>query len=80
MGINRYVIFSVSELGSVDFSQIEDDSEYIRKNLDETKCLCEYIPPMPSTISNLSTRSVDYSLEDAQTIMSGVDWSDDEAL
>jgi len=77
----RYVIFDTSEISYVDFSQIEDNSSYtIRRSVNGLKCLCEYITPMPSTLSSLSTKSIEHTSSEMQSITSGLDWSIDEHL
>jgi hypothetical protein len=75
----KYLTFDTSELVSVDFTQIKDDSsETIRKSLDGLKCLCEYTTPMPSTVLSLKTRSIAYTLSEVQSIIAGPEWREEE--
>jgi hypothetical protein len=71
----KYLIFDTSELSSVDFTQIQDDSsDTVRKSIDGLKCVCEYSTPMPNTISSLKTRSIGYTISEIQSVVAGPEW------
>jgi hypothetical protein len=73
----KFVIFNVSELGSVDFSQVyETSSETVRKSLDETLTFVKYDGEMPSSVSSLTTKTQEYTYEEFLTILAGPDWTD----
>lgn len=85
----RFVIFNVSELGLVDFSQVfETSAETVRKSLDETLTFVKYdsvsytdengdtVMVMPSSIAALTTKSQEYTYEEILNILAGPDWTD----
>lgn len=73
----KFVIFSVSELGSVDFSQVyETSADTVRKSLDETLTFVKYDGEMPSSISSLTTKTQEYTYEEFLAILAGPDWTD----
>ena len=73
----KYVIFNVSELGSVDFSEVmETSADTVRKSLDETLTFVKYEGDMPSSVSSLTTKTSEYSHSEILTILSGADWTD----
>lgn len=80
MSNNRtYVIFDVSELGTIDFSQVLEDSiDTVRKSLDGTQTFVKYVGDMPSSVSALTTRSQEYNYEQILTILAGPDWTSPE--
>ena len=73
----RFVIFSVSELGSIDFSQVyETSADTVRKSLDETLTFVKYDEEMPSSVSALTTKTQEYTYEEILVILAGPDWTD----
>ena len=73
----KFVIFNVSELGSVDFSQVyETSADTVRKSLDETLTFVKYDGEMPSSVSSLTTKTQEYAYEEFLTILAGPDWTD----
>ena len=73
----KYVIFNVSELGSVDFSEVmETSADTVRKSLDETLTFVKYEGDMPSSVSSLTTKTSEYSHSEILTILLGADWTD----
>jgi len=73
----RFVIFSVSELGSIDFSQVyETSADTVRKSLDETLTFVKYDGEMPSSVSALTTKTQEYTYEEFLAILAGPDWTD----
>jgi hypothetical protein len=77
----RYVIFEVSELQNIDFSQVyETSADTVRKSVNELKTFVKYDVPQPSSVSSLTTKSVEYTYEDILQILSTPEWSDEEGL
>lgn len=76
--MNRnYVIFNVSELASIDFSQVlETSADTVRKSLDETLTFVKYEGEMPSSVSALTTKQGPYTHSEILTILAGPDWTD----
>ena len=88
----KYVIFNVSELGSVDFSEVlETSADSVRKSLDETKTFVKYesiaytdesgslVDPMPASVEALTTKTQAYSHSEILTILAGSEWTDPNA-
>ena len=72
----EYVIFNVSELDKIDFTQVEETSiETIRKSVDETLTFVKYYGEMPSSVVSLETKQGPYSHEDILEILSTPKWT-----
>ena len=73
-----YVIFNVSELGKIDFTQVfETSAETIRKSVDETLTFVKYdTEEMPSSIVSLDTKQGPYSHEEILEILATPEWTD----
>lgn len=77
----RFVIFSVSELNEIDFSQVfETDADTVRRSVDGTKTFVKYDIPMPSSVYNLTTKSQEYTFEEMLNILSTSEWVDPNPL
>ena len=76
--MNRnYVIFNVSELASIDFSQVLETSvDTVRKSIDETLTFVKYEGEMPPTVTALTTKQGPYTHSEILTILAGPDWTD----
>ena len=72
-----YVIFNVSELGKIDFSQVfETSTETVRKSVDDTLTFVKYATgEMPSSVSSLDTKQGPYSHEEILEILSTPEWN-----
>jgi len=72
----RFVIFNVTELSQIDFTQVfETDINTVRKSVDETKTFIKYDMPQPSSIAALTTKSVEYTYDEILQILSGPEWT-----
>lgn len=72
----RFVIFNVSELSLIDFTQVyETDADTVRKSVDETKALVKFDLPTPSSVSSLTTRSQEYTYDQILAIMATPEWT-----
>ena len=76
--MNRnYVIFNVSELATIDFSQVLETSiDTVRKSIDETLTFVKYEGEMPSSVSALTTAQGPYTHSEILAILAGPDWTD----
>ena len=76
--MNRtYVIFNVSELATIDFSQVLETSiDTVRKSLDETLTFVKYEGEMPSSVTALTTKQGPYTHSEILAILAGPDWTD----
>jgi hypothetical protein len=72
-----YVIFNVSELDKIDFSQVFETSiETVRKSVDETLTFVKYATDeMPSSVVSLETKQGPYSHEEILEILSTSEWT-----
>ena len=72
-----YVIFNVSELDKIDFSQVSETSiETVRKSVDETLTFVKYKDEeMPSSVASLDTKQGPYSHEEILEILSTPEWT-----
>ena len=72
----RFVIFEVTELPLIDFSQVyETDIDTVRKSVDETKTFVKYDLPEPSSVTALTTKSQEYTYEEILNILATPEWS-----
>ena len=77
---NKYVIFDVSELSSLDFNQVlETSSDTVIYNVAETQTIIKYIGDMPSSVQALTTKSGPYSHTEIKNILTGSVWTDPNA-
>jgi hypothetical protein len=73
----RFVIFNVTELPLIDFSQVYETSiDTVRKSVDETKTFVKFDLPTPSSILSLTTKSIEYTYEEILQILSTPEWTD----
>jgi hypothetical protein len=73
----RFVIFNVSELGTIDFNQVFETSiDTVRKSVDETQTFVKYDMPQPSSVAALTTKSQEYTYDEFLTILAGPEWTD----
>ena len=72
----KHVIISSSEKGSVDYSQVLEDSENtVRESLSGDLLLIRYFGPAPESVLNLSSKSQEYNREEILDILSSEDWT-----
>ena len=73
----RFVIFDITELPLIDFSQVYETSiDTVRKSVDETKTFVKFDLPTPSSILSLITKSIEYTYEEILQILSTPEWTD----
>jgi hypothetical protein len=76
--MERYImIFSASEIGSVDFSQIlEDSPETLRFSVDGTKTLVKWQgTEIPSSVNALTTKEGPYDYQQSLTLLNSLFWN-----
>lgn len=72
----EYMIFNVSELSQIDFSQVlETSSETVRKSVDGTKTFVKWDGEQPACVSSLTTKEGPYTYEEILQILSGPEWT-----
>lgn len=72
----NYMIFNVSELGTIDFNQVlETSADTVRKSVDETKTFVKWDGDMPQCVQDLTTKEGPYTHTEILEILSGEDWT-----
>ena len=77
----EFMIFNVSELSEIDFTQVlETSEETVRKSVDETKTFVKWDGTMPECVTNLTTKEGPYTYEEIIQILSGPEWTSSQTL
>ena len=78
----RFMIFNVSELGNVDFSQVlETSADTVRKSVNETKTFVKWNgETIPSSVDALTTKEGPYSYSEMLTILATPEWTDPDPV
>jgi hypothetical protein len=74
----QFVIFDVSEISAIDFTQVlETSADTVRTSVDGTKTFVKWdTDNVPSCVENLTTKSIYYTYEEILTILATPEWSD----
>ena len=82
MYTNRnFMIFSTSETGSIDFSEVlETSAETLRLSVDGSKSFVKWDGDIPTSVDNLTTKEGPYTHQQILTILTGSEWADDLEL
>jgi len=71
----KYVIINASEVGSVDFSQVNETSaNTLRYSVDNSKTFVKFDGDTPSFLDGKTS----YTHSQILTVLAGEDWTDDE--
>jgi len=75
----NFMIFSTSETGSIDFSEVlETSSETLRLNLSGSKSFVKWDgETIPTSVSSLTTKEGPYTYEEIKNILTGSDWTEE---
>jgi hypothetical protein len=77
----EFMIFNVSELDKIDFSQVlETSADTVRKSIDETRTFVKWDGDVPSSVAALTTAEGPYTYEEILTILSGPEWTSTEPI
>lgn len=72
----QYVIFQVSELANVDFTQVlETSAETVRKSIDGSKTFVKWEGQVPPSVAALATKGEYLTHEEILAILSTEEWS-----
>ena len=73
----QFMIFNVSELTNIDFSQVlETSSETVRKSVDNNKTFVKWDgETIPSSVEVLTTKEGPYTYTEIIDILSGPEWT-----
>lgn len=73
----KFMIFSVTELDQIDFTQVEETSaDTVRKSVDGTKTFVKWDGDMPECVANLTTKEGPYTYEEILVILATPEWTD----
>ena len=73
----KFMIFSVTELDQIDFTQVlETSADTIRKSVDETKTFVKWDSAMPDCVANLTTKEGPYTYDEILQILATPEWTD----
>jgi hypothetical protein len=75
----QFMIFNVSELPNVDFSQVLETSiDTVRKSVDGAKTFVKWDGNIiPSSVNTLATKEGPYTYEEIINILNSPEWSSD---
>ena len=77
----EFMIFSVSELDKIDFSQVlETSAETVRKSVDGLKTFVKWDGAMPQSVADLETKEGPYTYDEILRILSTPEWTDPNPL
>lgn len=72
----EFVIFDVSELNKIDFSQVlETSAETIRKSVDGTKTFVKWEGDVPACVEVLTTKGEYLTYEEILSVLETPEWS-----
>jgi hypothetical protein len=73
----EFMIFNVSELPQIDFTQVLETSiDTVRKSVDQTKTFVKWDGEIPSSVSSLTTKEGPYTYDEILVILSTEEWTD----
>ena len=77
----EFIIFNVSELNQIDFTQVLETSiDTVRKSVDQTKTFVKWDGAMPECVNNLTTKEGPYTYDEILTILSTTEWTDQNLI
>ena len=72
----KYLIFNMSEIGTINFSSVLETSvDTIRKSVDETLTFVKWDGSTPSFVSSLSTTQGPYTHTEILSVLSTETWA-----
>lgn len=72
----QFMIFNVSELDTIDFTQVcETSAETVRKSSDGTKTFVKWDGEIPQCVTDLTTKEGPYTYEEITNILATIEWS-----
>lgn len=74
----EFMIFSVSELPQIDFSQVlETSADTVRRSVDGLKTFVKWDgATIPSSVEALTTKEGPYTYDEMLAILAGPEWTD----
>lgn len=72
----QFVIFDVSELDKIDFTQVlETSAETVRKSVDGTKTFVKWDDVVPDCVEDLTTKGDYLTYEEMLDVLSTEEWT-----
>jgi len=73
----NFMIFNVSELGTIDFNEVlETSQDTVRKSVDETKTFVKWEGDnTPTSVDSLTTKEGPYTYNEMLTILATPEWT-----
>jgi hypothetical protein len=80
--IRQFMIFNVSELNLIDFTQVLETSiDTVRRSVDGTKTFVKWDGnTIPSSVDSLTTKEGPYTYDEILTILNGPEWTSNEII
>jgi hypothetical protein len=73
----EFMIFNVSELPNIDFTQVcETSADTVRKSVDETKTFVKWDNIIPQCVVDLTTKEGPYTYSEILDILATPEWTD----
>jgi hypothetical protein len=73
----EFIIFNVSELNQIDFTQVLETSiDTVRKSVDQTKTFVKWDGVMPEFVNNLTTKEGPYTYDEIIPILLTTEWTE----
>jgi hypothetical protein len=77
----EFMIFNVSELPLIDFTQVHETSQdTVRRSVDTTLTFVKWDGATPSSVEALTTKQGPYTYDEILTILSGPEWTSNEMI
>ena len=77
----KFMIFNVSELDTIDFTQVcETSQDTIRKSVDGSKTFVKWDGNIPECVSNLYTKEGPYIYDEILVIINTPEWTNSNVL
>jgi len=77
----EFMIFNVSELPQIDFTQVcETSIDTVRKSIDGTKTFVKWDGATPSSVEALTTKEGPYTYDEILNILATPEWTSNEPI
>ena len=77
----EFMIFSVTELDKIDFTQVcETSIDTVRKSVDGTLTFVKWDGETPSSVLSITTKQGPYTYEEILNILAGPEWTSPDKL
>jgi hypothetical protein len=76
MNDRQYVIFDMSEVGTINFSEVmETSADTLRLSVDGTKSFVKYEGAQPASVAALTTKTQEYTHSEILEILATSEWT-----